>query len=122
MAANDPDAIAIEDEWDVTIYDKCARNELVLTTGSIHSDVTHTIEADGASPATSITEIVFTSTEDNTECTFNRGLDIYDSSTETWITYAGNESTYPWVDQGSIDVIYNFDIVTENFTIDPIVY
>ena len=55
LQATSPNGIAIEDEWTVTIYDKCSRNDLTLTTASLHSDVTHTIEADGASPATAVT-------------------------------------------------------------------
>ena len=44
LQATDPDAIAIEDEWTVTIYDLCSRNDLTLTLASIHSDVTHVME------------------------------------------------------------------------------
>lgn len=71
---------------------------------------------------------MFTSTYDNTVCTFNRGLDIYDSVSETWVTYATNEASYPWIDQTSIDANYNFNVVTEDFTtydnenIDPTVF
>lgn len=55
LAANDPTAIEIEDTFSVTIYDRCARNILTLTAANIHSDVVHTMEADGASPPTAVT-------------------------------------------------------------------
>ena len=55
-------------------------------------------------------------------------MDIYDEASELWITYAGNEASYPWIDQSSVDVNHAFNIATENYAlydnqnIDPSVY
>ena len=61
LAATDPTSIEIYDEWMVHIYDLCWRNKLTLTTSSINNDVTHLMEEDGNSPATTVDPIAFTS-------------------------------------------------------------
>ena len=72
---------------------------------------------------------MFTSTYDSTECTFNRGLDIYDETSETWVTHTivTPPDPYPWI-TGVNTATYAFNIVTEdhltydNENIDPTVF
>ena len=61
-AATDPTAIEVSDEWMVHIYDLCWRNQLTLTSASDNGDVTHQMDQDGTSTATTISQIAFTST------------------------------------------------------------
>ena len=122
----------------MTIYDRCARNVLTLTTANIHSDVTHTMLAAGGPlpltpSSTAVPQLVYTSSFGTADgCTFNLGLDIFDGATETWLTYAteyaANNLAYPWIDNASIGADYSFNIVTDDYAtydnenIDPTIF
>jgi hypothetical protein len=132
LAAIDPEAIRVFDEFEVNIYDKCWRNKLTLTVGSMKQDLLHTMEADGSTPASTVAVIAFTSIEDESECPLVRTIEIYDEVYERWDIYdeavSAMSTKYPWISTSSIVNDSGFDVVTEDYstyddeTKDPTVY
>ena len=114
----------------VHIYDLCWRNQLTLTSASDNGDVTHQMDQDGTSTATTISQIAFTSTEDETECPLVRTIEIWLDDSETWLEYDSTDSShtsgYPWITNIVNDS--GFDVSTEDYAtydnenIDPTVF
>ena len=106
--ATDPDAIEIEDEFEVVIYDKCSRNELSID--AYQDDVENLMRIDGSSltRASTIAALDFTSTETESECPLTKTIEIYDTDTNVWTVYnpapsGGNSASYPWISSSTCD-------------------
>ena len=90
------------------------------------------MEQDGSSLSTQVSQIAFTSTQDETECPLVRTIEIWQSDSNTWFVYdstdAAHRSAYPWIDDTSIVNDSGFDVKTEDHTaydnelIDPTVF
>ena len=77
------------------------------------------MEADGATAATVVAVIAFTTIENETECPLIRTIEIYDEISERWDTYDETVSAmvtkYPWISTSSIVNDSGFSIVTEDW-------
>lgn len=82
-------------------------------------DLLHTMEADGATAASPVAEIAFTSIETEVECPLVRTIEVYDEVYERWDVYDESVSAmttkYAWIDTTSIVNDSGFSVVTEDY-------
>ena len=77
------------------------------------------MEQDSSSPPTQVSQIAFTSTQDETECPLVRTIEIWQADSNTWLVYDSTDAThqtdYPWIDHTSIVNDSGFDVNTEDY-------